>query len=444
MLRYHQLLLPLLAAGILIQGCGNMKSSVEAASLAEPVEVLTESIPTEPPATPSPTPSFEEYDLSLMMVGDNLIHMSVVYTAKQENGTYDFSFLFNGISDFLMQADVKIINQETILAGNNLGFSGFPLFNSPTEVGDAIADAGFNVVLHATNHTADQGISGIDNCIRFWQTHPEILLSGIHLPYEADDTSLPPQENTSPSVSPSSKNASRRIPLLKVRDVTFAILNYTYGPNYEIVSKGLAQRMELLCARKEQNGAMDFTTLNPQVLADIREADALAEVVVVCPHWGAEYQKVPSSYQESFALQMTQAGADLIIGTHPHVPQPIKTIQADNGNRALCYYSLGNYVSTQQEGLSMLEGLAWVTYHVTEDGIFLNEEKTGVVPLVCHYTSSPLRIKNIYLLEDYTQELAASHGIIPYGGISFSLDDLQGWSREIFGEWVLKKEAILP
>ena len=91
----------------------------------------------------------------------------------------------------------------------------------------------------------------------------------------------------------------------------------------------------------------------------------------------------------------------------------------------------------------MLEGMAWVTYHVDQDGISLRQDKTGVIPLVCHYTSSPVRIQNIYPLEDYTQELASSHGIISYGGISFSLSDLQQWSTETFGDWVLTKDAVL-
>ena len=139
---------------------------------------------------------------------------------------------------------------------------------------------------------------------------------------------------------------------------------------------------------------------------------------------------------------MTEAGADLIIGTHPHVVQPVEWITAENGNRALCFYSLGNYVSTQKGGISMLEALAWVTFHVDEDGVSILEDKTGVIPLVCHYTSSPVRIKNIYPLEDYTSELASSHGIHSYGGVNLTLEDLTGWSEEILGNWVLTREVL--
>ena len=151
----------------------------------------------------------------------------------------------------------------------------------------------------------------------------------------------------------------------------------------------------------------------------------------------------PSSYQEKFAEQMTEAGADLIIGTHPHVVQPVKWVSSENGNRALCFYSLGNYVSTQKKGLTMLEAMAWVTFHVTEDGVTISDKNTGVIPMVCQYTSGPVRFENVYTLEDYTEELAASHGIHSYGGVNLKLSDLQEWSREILGDWVLSKSQVL-
>lgn len=364
--------------------------------------------------------AFPEYDITLMAVGDNLMHMGVVYSGKQADGSLDYSFLYEGISDFLEHADIKIINQETILGGNERGFSGFPHFNSPTEVGDAIANSGFNVVLHASNHAADQGVEGLFACADFWDKYPDVLMTGIY----AD------------------KEKAGEIPLLTVDGITFAILNYTYGPNMETLPKSLEGHLNLLCNYNANTYQMDFTTLHPQVLTDIQKAKELADIVIVCPHWGTEYVTTPSSYEQEFALQMTEAGADLIIGTHPHVVQPVEWITAENGNRALCFYSLGNYVSTQKGGISMLEALAWVTFHVDEDGVSILEDKTGVIPLVCHYTSSPVRIKNIYPLEDYTSELASSHGIHSYGGVNLTLEDLTGWSEEILGNWVLTREVL--
>lgn len=366
----------------------------------------------------------EEFDLTLMAVGDNLLHMGIVNTGRQSDGTRNYDFLFDGISDFLQMANIKIINQETIFGGNQLGFQGYPKFNSPSEVSDAIAKAGFNVVLQATNHTADHGLNGIQNCLDLWKTHPEVLIAGLHEPFPADF----PSQN--------------RIPLLEIKGCTFAFLNYTYGPNDNSVSASISEQMDMLCAVDETSRMIDFTTLNPQVLMDITAADLLADIVVVCPHWGTEYSTVPSSYQEKFALQMTEAGADVIIGTHPHVVQPVTWIDAGNGNRALCYYSLGNYVSTQQNALSMLEGLAWVTFHVTEHGVQISEKNTGIIPLVCHYSSGPVRLQNVYLLENYTEALAQSHGIIAYGGVAFHLSSLQRWSDEILGSWVLSADEI--
>lgn len=386
---------------------------------------------------------FQEYDITLMAVGDNLLHMGIVNTGKQSDGTRNYDFLFDGIRDILANADIKIINQETILGGNQLGFHGYPKFNSPTEVSDAIADAGFNVVLQATNHTADQGLRGMQNCIDLWKTHPEVLVAGLHDPFVP--AALPEPNIATDAISGSDSAQTipdTHIPLLEIQGCTFAFLNYTYGPNSASVSAAISDQMDMLCAVNESSRRIDFTTINPQVLADIALADTLADVVVVCPHWGTEYADTPSSYQETFAMQMTAAGADVIIGTHPHVVQPITWITAENGNRALCYYSLGNYVSTQKNAKSMLEGLAWVTFHVSESGVSIAEERTGVIPLVCHYSSGPVRLKNVYLLENYTEKLAQSHGIIAYGGVPFHLSSLRKWSDEILGSWVLSADTI--
>ena len=392
---------------------------------SESVEESTSESKPEP--IPEPVPEsipepFQEYDLSLMALGDNLMHMGIVRTGQQDDGSYDFSFLFENITDYIEEADICMINQETILAGNQLGFSGFPYFNSPTEVGDAIADAGFNVVLHATNHAADQGIDGLKNCVSFWEEqHPDILMAGI-----------------------SGDEPTGELPLLTIGDITFAILNYTYGPNAETIQKSLMDHLNMLCDYNPETGAIDFTTLNPQVIRDIREAKLKADIVIVCPHWGTEYATAVSNYQKKFAAEIADAGADLIIGTHPHVPQPVEWITAEDGHRTLCYYSLGNYVSTQKAAICMLEEMAWVTFHVTEDQIFIDEDSSGVFPLVCHYKSGPVRLGGVYPLEDYTEEQAGKHGIWNYGGVAFHLEDMQQKSDEIFGDMILLKSDILP
>ncbi len=364
----------------------------------------------------------EDNKIRLMMLGDNLMHMGIVNSGRAHDGSYNYSFMFEHLAPYLAFADIKLINQETILGGNHLGFSGFPYFNSPTEVGDAIAEAGFNVVLHASNHSADQGIQGIQNCINFWKNHPAVLVTGI---YENAE-----QEN-------------QDIALMTMDDVTFAILNYTYGPNMGTLDSDIQGHLGMLCNWNESSGRIDFTTLHPDVITDIQTAEQLADVVIVCPHWGTEYVTVPSRYQEKFATQMTEAGADLIIGTHPHVVQPVEWVESENGNRALCYYSLGNYVSTQKNAQSMLEAMAWVTFVKEENGVVILEEETGAIPMVCHYTANPIRLEQVYFLEEYTQEQAATHGIYSYGGVTLTLSELQEWAQEILGEWILHGKDVL-
>ncbi len=384
----------------------------------------TDTVKIEIEAIPTPTPpAFEEYDINLMAVGDNLMHMGLVNSGRQSDGTYNFDLLYEDIAPYLDKADISIINQETIMAGNDKGFSGFPYFNSPIEVADAIEKAGFNVVLQSSNHTIDQGVEGLLYAYNVWKQHPNVLMVGIH-------------ENT---------EELHDIPVMEIEGIKFAILNYTYGPNLGAVPSNVQGHMNILCATKEgsKTGELDFTRLDPAVIDDIKRADEMADIVIVCPHWGTEYATEPSKYQTEFAHQMAEAGADLIIGAHPHVPEPVEKIETSSGKSCLCYYSLGNYISTGQNGQSMLEGMAWVVFHVTEDDVYIDENKSGVLPLVMEYLSGPLRFEGVYALEDYTDELASKHGIRSWGGVNLSVEKLKEWSLDIFGEWSISKDYIL-
>ena len=368
--------------------------------------------------------------IRLMMLGDNLMHMGIVRSGVLSDGTRNYDKLFEPIKEHLTLADIKMINQETIFGGNQLGFSGYPKFNSPTEVGDAIAKAGFNVVLQASNHSADQGIQGLQNCIDFWKQYPEVLMTGIF-------------ENVDES--------NQDIALLEIDGITFAILNYTYGPNLSAIPADIQGHLAMLCDWDKDTGKINYTKLHPDVLTDIAQAKQMADVVIVCPHWGTEYTFVPSSYQQKFAQQMTEAGADLILGTHPHVIQPVEWIESENGNRALCYYSLGNYVSTQQDPITMLEAMAWVTFEVTEDSVVILEEETGAIPMVCHYTSGPVRLESVYFLDEYTQEQASAHGIHAFKNTEenteddtedYTLSNLQTWAKDVLGDWQMQSREV--
>ena len=227
---------------------------------------------------------------------------------------YNFDHFFAQVKDYVSQADIAVINQETMLAGSDVGYSGYPLFNSPDQLGDAIANAGFNVVLHASNHSADKGTSGIRHAIEFWKTKSNITVLGLNETPEQRDV----------------------IRIVNVEGINIAMLNYTYSLN------GLS----LPAGEEYLVNIMDDSTRD-QVLADITKASEMAEFVIVFPHWGVEYVNTQNDNQIEWANQMTDAGADLIIGTHPHVVQPVEWIETVSGNKSLCYYSLGNYISNQ-------------------------------------------------------------------------------------------------
>ena len=141
-------------------------------------------IPKIKPSPASPVSKQEEVSLenevSLVMVGDNLLHMPLIKNAEQTDGSYNFDSLYGEMKPYFENADISVIVQETVLGGESLGYSGYPMFNSPQEVGDSIKDAGFDVVLHATNHSLDKGAKGVENTIEFWKKYPEMKILGIN------------------------------------------------------------------------------------------------------------------------------------------------------------------------------------------------------------------------------------------------------------------------
>lgn len=154
-----------------LTGCGQSSKN----ELAVALSVNTESLQN----TQIEEVEVTEQKIRLMMLGDNLLHPSVMKTGYKEDGSRNYDHLFESIKEYLDFADIKMINQRTVFGGNDRGFTGFPYFNSPIEVGDAIVNAGFNVVLHASNHTADQGIQGLLHCVEYWKAYPDVLVTGM-------------------------------------------------------------------------------------------------------------------------------------------------------------------------------------------------------------------------------------------------------------------------
>ncbi len=364
---------------------GNMTESS-----AEPTE---EAIPSE--ETPEPP------TLSLVMVGDMLLHMPVERSAQQEDGSYDFRALFANVKEDIEAADVAIVNQEVILGGKELGISGYPAFNAPFEVADALADTGFDVVCHGTNHALDKHETGLLNCINYWKNnYPEMAVLGIHDSQESQDT----------------------IYIYEKDEFKIAILDYTYGTNGVPLPDGMPYAVDYLQEKK--------------VVADLKKAEELADFTVVCVHWGTEYQLEYSAKQEKWASVFAANGADLVLGTHPHVIQPVEWyVDETTGHEMLVYYSLGNFVnwtSTEGEEIAkrMVGGMAQVELTARDGQVVISEY--GIEPVVCHVEKGVNGV-TVYKLSDYTVELAERNAIRKTA-TSFSLEYCRQLCSQVFGE----------
>ncbi len=317
-------------------------------------------------------------ELSLVMVGDNLLHMPLIRNAESEDGSFCFDSLYETMLPYFQEADLSVIVQETVLGGASLGYSGYPLFNSPQEVADSLANAGFDVVLHATNHVMDKGEKGVLNSINAWEKHPEVAVLGIN---ETEDE-------------------YKAINYIEKNGIKLALLNYTDSTNGIPVP---SQKPYLVNTVDEE-----------KIINDLTIAEENADFTIVFMHWGTEYSFTPDKGQTKLAKLMCENGADLIMGSHPHVIEPVEWIKAENGNKALVFYSLGNYVSRQKEAANLLGAMGEVKICSTEEkGTYI--DSASVMPIVTHYNTNSRGFK-VYPLKDYTDELAQKHGVAQYDG----------------------------
>ena len=352
----------------------------------------------QPTSIPTPTPLPE---INLVMVGDMLMHERVVESGLQEDGSYNFDHLFTHVQEKIESADLALVNQETILGGTELGLSGYPCFNSPYELGVAEVEAGFDVILHGTNHALDKGKKGTANCMNFWEeTYPEIAYLGINESQDAQDD---------------------YIYIYEKDGIKIAILNYTYGTNGIATPKDMPYLVNYMEEEK--------------VISDIQKAEELADFTVVCPHWGNEYYLDISSNQKYWTNIFLEQGVDLVLGTHPHVIEPVEWVFDDAGHEMLVYYSLGNFVNgTSGTGAGVMNRCVGALADVTigkneaEDVIVLEYD---AIPLVCHIAEG--EEYTVWYLEDYTEELAKKNLICSQDG-DFSLENCKALVEQVWGE----------
>lgn len=315
--------------------------------------------------------------VTMLVLGDNLFHMPVVNSGRKDDGTYEYSHLYEHFQPEISETDIAVIGQETVFGGEKYGYSGYPLFNSPEGVGVTLAKEGFDVVLHASNHALDKWAEGLENTMEFWKQYPEVTTLGINESFEDRES----------------------VDIMEKNGIKLALLNYTYDTN------GLRP-----VAGKEY--IVNYIDRD-KIKKDIEYSEENADITVAFMHWGIDNAVSATNEQKDLAKYMCSLGADLIVGSHPHVLQGAEWIESDNGNRAFVYYSLGNYVSRQIELKNLLGGIASVTIDDTDGKVRVT--KATVIPHVTHYNAGSNEF-DVYPLSDYTDEMAALHGVARYDG----------------------------
>lgn len=314
-------------------------------------KVETASQPTEQAeSTPTPTAEPVTTSASLFMVGDALLHTTIERDAEVGDGTYNFTLL-DRIGAIAQNYDIRYYNQETILGGDDLGIHGYPTFNGPQAWGDYMTSLGFNLVSTANNHCLDMGTYGLTNSVNYWNSKESVIMNGTYLSQEDYDS----------------------IPVGEMNGIKYAFISYCHDMN------GLQP--------EESYYVTCYDGHEQELLDKITRAKTMADVVIVAIHWGDEYQTTPNEQQTTLAQQMADAGADIIIGDHPHCIEPVQWL---NDGKTICFYALGNIVAAQYD-LSRIEMMAALTINKTTYGdgtteISISDLKTDL--MYCYFDSN--------------------------------------------------------
>ncbi|QRN86270.1 CapA family protein [Clostridia bacterium] len=300
-------------------------------------------------------------DLRISFIGDIMMHDTQITGAYQGEGVYDFSESFAYVKPYIQESDFVIANLETTFAGAKAGYSGYPRFNAPDELATNLADIGIDLLVHCNNHVLDTGFNGL---VRTKKTieGAGMMSAGTRLTQDADT-----------------------VVYFSVQNTDFALITGTYGTN------GLT----LPTDKKYMLNVLDPVRL----VEDIKKATQKADYVICFLHFGTEYEEHPNRAQIALAETLVDAGADAIIGSHPHVIQTDGFI--DNN---IVVYSLGNFISAQR-GAKRRTGMIYS----------LNLEK--------NLTDGNVRLKNTEYFPVFTYR--AADGKRPYylGPLSDNLEE---------------------
>lgn len=267
-------------------------------------------------------------ELSVVMVGDCLIHRFIYSDALNSDGTYFFDKMFTEVKDLIQGHDLAFYNQESIIGGKELGLSAYPRFNSPEEIGDAMTNLGFNLVSLANNHTMDKGEKGVINSVNYWKTKPGVYYTGQALSFEDRESN---------------------IKILQKNGIKYAFFAYTTVTNGLLPPSGKEYLTNIYSKEKAEK--------------DIAKVKDKVDLIIVSMHWGEEYTTYPSSNQKQVAKELSNMGVNLVIGNHAHSLQPVEKI-----NDTLVFYALGNFISAQDTIDKQTGAIAYLNIKKTKDG----------------------------------------------------------------------------
>ena len=359
----------------------------------EATEPPTTEPETEPPTT-MPEPEHEVSTATILSTGDVLMHMPVIGSGSGPDG-YNFDSIFRFVTDEISAADLAVANLETTLAGTDNGYqySGFPNFNCPDAIVDALKNAGFDMLLTANNHSYDTTLVG------FKRTLEVVREAGL----ETLGTYLSADE--------------QKWTIQDVNGIKIGLLCYTYatgvGSNGSPQLNGNAPISEPgLCNYFTYNNLPAFYSEVETYLQEMKDAGAEATMLYI--HWGVEYQLSANQDQANIAQQLCDLGVDVIVGGHPHVVQPVDLIEStvDPNHKTAILYSMGNAVSNQRAG-----NISTINTPHTEDGVFFKVtfskysdgtvylDRVEVVPTWVNLnTNNGSRQYNIVALNDSTRD----------------------------------------
>ena len=320
----------------------------------------------------------KDREVSFLAAGDNLIHGLIYYSGDQGDGSYSFDRMYERVSDEISSADIAYLNQETICGGTQLGLQSYPTFNSPYEILDSVAAAGFDWISTSSNHSMDVGEEGILSQLSHLEELPQLIQTGTN----------------------ASADEAKEYKVIEKNSVKIGLLSYTYGLNGFALPDGKEYLVNLID--------------EDRIREDMKALNQISDVQVVSMHWGVEYQFEENEEQRALAQLLSDEGADVIIGTHPHVLQPMEVLKGEEGNETLVMYSLGNFVSAQDVNSRMLGGMAKRTlvYHPSDKSVSF--KNICFEPTVMYFDPSGTDVQ-VYPLSEYTDDTGASHYLSAYG-----------------------------